>query len=70
MLSRNKEKAACLSRTDDAEEPIPVLASRGQHFENINCCSDGERQLVIEESMEQTTCQHMFHQQLFITKLC
>jgi DNA-directed RNA polymerase subunit RPC12/RpoP len=34
-------------------------------------CSDGERQLVVEQSIEKkrSVCQHPFHQQLFNTKL-
>ena len=42
-----------LSRPGDTEEPVPVLASRGQHL-NSNYCSDGEQQLVIEEPFEKT----------------
>jgi hypothetical protein len=42
-----------LSRPGDAEDPVPVLASRGQHL-NRNYFSDGEQQLVIEESFEKT----------------
>jgi len=59
-----------LSRPGDAEEPEPVSASRGQHY-NSNYCSDGERQLVIEESFEKkrTMCQQTFHHQLYNTKL-
>ena len=46
--------AKSLSRPCDAEEPVPVLASWGIHF-NSNYCSDGEQQLVIEESIEKKT---------------
>jgi hypothetical protein len=45
--------ATGLSRPGDAEKLVPVLASRAQHFDG-NCCSDVERQLVIEESVEKT----------------
>ena len=37
----------------DADKHVPNLASHGPHF-NSNYCSDGERQLVIGESMDKT----------------
>jgi hypothetical protein len=45
--------ARSLSRPGDAEDLVPVLVSRGQHL-NSNYFSDGEQQLVIEESFEKT----------------
>ena len=44
--------ATGLSRPDDSEEHVPVLASRGQQY-NSNYCSDSD-QLVIEESRKKT----------------
>jgi hypothetical protein len=37
----------------NAEDPVPVLASRGKHF-NSNYCSDGQRQSM-ENTVDRST---------------